>query len=449
MADDASVDVDPHLMKFVRYMSQGDIHRMKEMVRAAAAESPRLARDLVNGMGYRLPPLVLAAAGCPPAVIQLLIDEGADLDRTATYQGLEEIRRGSTALHVAASHGRIEVVEILLRAGSTPNVSDTLGYTPLMMSTRNEERQHDAAIAWALLREGADPMIEDRAGGLALHHAAGRGSVEVVELLVAAVPSSLNRSTSTGATALFLAATTPGLEKTVSRLLSLGATNRAILGNGSCPLTGAVHYGLRETVRVLLKEGWDAVGGAVALPRAIHLAAIKDFPGTLWLLLNAEGARGARGREEEEVLRRRWSRCVHDGRSVLHPATAADSPRAVSVLLACGANDGTASKIFNLYNIASPLPGKHKRDLGRKAAVRRTVARAAAYRARPWLWPPPVEADAVAVARKSSSSAGRAVGIPTFAADGKCRGRPLGVRICRPRSSAWLVNLIGRHSLKR
>ncbi|CAN0235175.1 unnamed protein product, partial [Hapterophycus canaliculatus] len=244
-------------------------------------------------------PLVLAAAGSPVTVVEFLIEKGASLDLAATCDDVGMVPKGSTALHVAASQDRIEVVEALLLAGARPNVSDGLGWTPLMMSTRSEEKDNQAAIARALLLHGADPMARDFSGALALHHAAGRGSVEVVDLLVATVPSSLNLPTANGATALYLAATTSGLDRVVSHLLSLGATNRAVLGNGSCPLTGAVHYNLHSMVRVVLEQGWDAVGGAAALPRAIHLAAIKNLPRTLWLLLNAEGARGPREEEED------------------------------------------------------------------------------------------------------------------------------------------------------
>ena len=56
-----------------------------------------------------------------PAIAQILIDAGADIDAKTDY--------GSTPLHIAASQGSIDVMRILLQAGADPNARNKNGST--------------------------------------------------------------------------------------------------------------------------------------------------------------------------------------------------------------------------------------------------------------------------------------------------------------------------------
>lgn len=410
------------------------------MLQASGAEA---SADLIEGTGYAFPTLVLAALTSPVEMVRFLIDRGAGIESRAwstTEQAV--IPLGSTPLHCAASQGRLEIVLALLEAGASPNTQDNQGATPILYVTRFEDPTDHVAITRALLEAGSDPLLTDIRRTTAFHVAAGRGSIEVVDMLLEKTPCVLNQPTATGATALYLAATEPGMDEMVSHLLSRGATNRAVLGNGSCPLVGAVNYALESMVRVILKEGWKAVGGHVALPRAIHLASIKDLPRTLLMLLDAEGPE----------KRLSWSRCVYIDMfiSPLHRAIASDSVGAVSLLLQLGANEGLlVNRIFNQFNHEKRMifmPGKPKRDQAKKAEVRRMVARAAAFRARSWAFP--VGGDAAATGAPAATPAettetGRRKPSFVFGAN-RNPTAPLGVRIYRPGRRMWLVGLIDR-----
>lgn len=184
------------------------------------------------------------------------------------------------------------------------------------------------------------------------------------------------------------------------------------------------------------------MGGALALPRAIHLACMKDLPRTLQMLLDAEGPE----------KRQSWSRCVYVEMfiSPLHRAIASDSVGAVSVLLQAGANEGVlVNRIFNQYNHEKRMifmPRRPKRDQAKKAAVRRMVARAAAFRARSWAFPLSRDAAAaVAPAATPAETTETGRGKPSFVfGANRNPTAPLGVRIYRPGRGMWLVGLIGR-----
>lgn len=316
--------------KFSDWVLHGNLQEVEEKLLASGAEA---STELIEGTGYAFPALVLAALASTVEMVRLLVEHGAELDSGTRCSTEEQIPLGSTALHCAASQGRLEIVLALLEAGCSPNVQDGRGATPIVYVTRFEDADHHAAITRALLDAGADPLLADFRGTMAFHVAAGRGCVEVVDMLLETAPAALNETTCTGATALYLAATEPGLDDMVSHLLALGAANEAVLGNGSCPLTGAVHYALESMVRVILREGWEAVGGARALPRAIHLAAIKDLPRTLQMLLDAEGPE----------RRKLWSMCpcVDLFVSPLHRAIGSDSVGCLGVLCRPGRARGS------------------------------------------------------------------------------------------------------------
>jgi hypothetical protein len=77
---------------------------------------------------------------------------------------------GGSALIVAASVARWEIVHLLLQAGANPNAADTSGVTALM---RAATQNRDETVQ-ALLEAGADPLIEDIEHHNALWHSKQR-----------------------------------------------------------------------------------------------------------------------------------------------------------------------------------------------------------------------------------------------------------------------------------
>ncbi len=71
-------------------------------------------------------PLHAASAGGNPALTELLINHGADLDATDSI--------GWTPLHVATYHGNTQVMELLIDKNCEINQQNLDGWTPLQLA---------------------------------------------------------------------------------------------------------------------------------------------------------------------------------------------------------------------------------------------------------------------------------------------------------------------------
>ena len=69
-------------------------------------------------------------------------------------------------MRIAVAHDRIEIADVLLRAGADPNVS-FLGIPPLVTAAQ----WGDVRLVRLLLRYGADPRARDRRGKTAREEA--------------------------------------------------------------------------------------------------------------------------------------------------------------------------------------------------------------------------------------------------------------------------------------
>ncbi len=188
-------------------------------------------------------PLHLAVYDCQPEIVEMLIAAGADatrrnplgetpLDLLDAYEPRPEgdpesarvresllragatddidsiIRAGDTSrlrelleadpdfaladseiggpLFVAARSGRVEAVRLLLRSKADPNKVNAKGNTPLWFAAQSPARPATSRIdvMKLLLEAGADIHCRCEDGSTALHFAAWRGPVEVVEFLL-------------------------------------------------------------------------------------------------------------------------------------------------------------------------------------------------------------------------------------------------------------------------
>lgn len=104
-----------------------------------------------DAAGYT--PFLVAARFGSNALAERLAERGADTQAT--------LPDGRTALHLAASQNRAEMVRYLLAAGHDVNALDRRGYTPLLCSSA-------PAIAHLLLDAGADLLRRGKNGLTAL-----------------------------------------------------------------------------------------------------------------------------------------------------------------------------------------------------------------------------------------------------------------------------------------
>lgn len=88
---------------------------------------------------------------------------------------------GWTALMYATHAGHIQMVDMLLKAGASPNVAGKLGRSPLELATRES-----AFITLLLIQAGADVNSRNAGGIPVIMIAAGEGRQDLVELLLSA-----------------------------------------------------------------------------------------------------------------------------------------------------------------------------------------------------------------------------------------------------------------------
>jgi ankyrin repeat protein len=141
------------------------------------------------------PPIVAAAQQGDAATVRRLLVAKADVNAAAGD--------GMTALHWAAFHGDVTLVQALVRAKASLGATTRLGAnTPLHVAARHG---HGAVVA-ALLAAGADARAMTSAGGTALHLAAAAGDTVAVRALVRAKADVNARETEWGQTPLMFAA---------------------------------------------------------------------------------------------------------------------------------------------------------------------------------------------------------------------------------------------------
>ena len=123
-------------------------------------------------------------------------------------------QNGWPAVVRAASNGRTEVVEALLRLGCDPDAPDLGGWTALMAAAYHGH----SGVVGALLQHGADLDAREHRGESALMCAAATGQADTARLLISAkADASLRASRGRwgGKTALELTALKPAAARSL------------------------------------------------------------------------------------------------------------------------------------------------------------------------------------------------------------------------------------------
>lgn len=109
--------------------------------------------DLATGP-YRRTPLVMAVFSCDTAVVQLLLEGGAN--PAATHDGLSPLH----VILIRECSESLELAEWLLMSGADPNARDSDGRTPLFYAVLFGRRD----LIQVLVGAGGDPDAEDLNG---------------------------------------------------------------------------------------------------------------------------------------------------------------------------------------------------------------------------------------------------------------------------------------------
>lgn len=106
------------------------------------------------------------------SVIQLLIDEGANIDQKDSW--------GRTALFHAASYGCLDIIRLLHENNANHHAASRSGRTPLQTAIFFSQKE----AAMLLLNLGSDPTSRDNEGWNTLHHAVSVGFDSLVSQLL-------------------------------------------------------------------------------------------------------------------------------------------------------------------------------------------------------------------------------------------------------------------------
>lgn len=222
-------------------------------------------------------PLNLAASRGRVEIVEKLLEMGAD----ASIGDSEN----SQPIHNAAVSGHNEVIERLLAHGVDINVQDDNGMTAMIFSisyARQETFEY-------LLESGADVQKRNNNGLAALHYAAAGGRTEIIKRLIEK-GADIDAQTYTGETSLHYAVWRNRMEA-AEQLLQAGADTEIREDYGRTPL----HHTARESGNVemaelLIRYGADVNVHDESGDTPLILAAWRGFKGIVDLLLdnNAE-----------------------------------------------------------------------------------------------------------------------------------------------------------------
>ncbi|XP_036268587.1 ankyrin repeat and SOCS box protein 10 isoform X1 [Pipistrellus kuhlii] len=199
----------------------------------------------------------------------------------------------TTPLHVAASRGHAEIVQLLLRRRARPD-SAPGGRTALHEACA---AGHTACVH-ALLVAGADPDIPDQDGKRPLHLCRGAGTLECAELLLRFGAKVDGRSEEDKETPLHVAARLGHVEL-ADLLLRRGADPDARDAEGWTPLLAACDTRCTpptapeataarclQLCRLLLSAGADPDAADQDRRRPLHLACLRGYGAIVELLLS-------------------------------------------------------------------------------------------------------------------------------------------------------------------
>ena len=130
------------------------------------AQQPRIEVDRASPIGETA--LMLAAHHGELDLMKLLVARGAQVNRP-----------GWTPLHYAATDGQAAAVEYLLDAAAYIDAESPNRTTPLMMAARHKQ----VTVLRLLLEQGADPTARNEAGLTAADYLERQGEREAAELV--------------------------------------------------------------------------------------------------------------------------------------------------------------------------------------------------------------------------------------------------------------------------
>jgi cytohesin len=259
LADESKIPDDEDYRLIAENDEDGDYWRVRQWARPGA-RSEAWARKLDDAAAA----LARTSARTSAALAEALCDAAARgdawrLDALLARGGGAALQKecrnyeGRTPAHLAASHGRVDVLELLHRRGLSLSATDAFGGTPLLSAATRAPRA-TAAATIAFLRDRAGPLACDNLGELLSQKATDNESDALARLLAAGADP--NARDSHGKAALHAAAVA-GHPTTLLALLDAGADVDARDARQRTPLAHATYRRRLDCLRILLSRGAD------------------------------------------------------------------------------------------------------------------------------------------------------------------------------------------------
>ena len=207
-------------------------------------------------------------------LLTFLLHISTSPDATDTY--------GWTALMYGSYYGHHRAVSILLQANANPNIQKKNGATPLFMAAQNG---HSDTVS-ILLQANVNPNLPRDDGVTPLYIAAQNGHFDTVSILLQA-NANPNLPRDDGVTPLYIPAQN-GHSDTVSILLQANANPNLQRNDGVTPLYIAAQKGHSDTVSVLLQANANPNLQADDGVTPLVMAAKNDHSDTVSILLQAK-----------------------------------------------------------------------------------------------------------------------------------------------------------------
>ncbi|KAL0029838.1 hypothetical protein WJX77_003070 [Trebouxia sp. C0004] len=266
----------------------------------ALHSAPRCIVKGPDKKGYTV--LHHAVAGGNIEIVNTLLRSGHATPDT------ESSRNRITPLHVAAKHGRVVLLPVLMQAGYKAQAITSDGKTtlhwaalgsaveawPSLVGARYGSNMESAQL---LLKAGADVKSRDDAGCTPMHYAAGSGDLELVELLISLGLSTQDQSRN--GWDVFMWACLGGHAAVVTKLLALGSNIGVKDREERLGLHWAAEKGHADAVGVLVRDMLQANLDIQATDSkgftALQLAAKNRHMETVAKLLDSAGTKEEKG----------------------------------------------------------------------------------------------------------------------------------------------------------
>jgi tetratricopeptide (TPR) repeat protein len=170
----------------------------------------------------------------------------------------------ANALHEAACNGDAQEAQALIQQGTSVNIIDSEGNTPLFLAVSGCSSSYDTypvtdghrEVMTLLMNHGASTSVTNNYGQTPLHWAAAWGPADVTTTLISS-GATIGAMDAYQDTPLHWAAWT-GNDASVEALVGLGVPLNPINSDGATPLDVAREYGSYSTAELLQSQGATA-----------------------------------------------------------------------------------------------------------------------------------------------------------------------------------------------